>query len=416
LFAELAVALHEWKAPDCLDADRTFETVTMIDRQKNVAVLGATGSIGRSALEVIGASEGRLQAIGLSANSSCQGLLEAAQQHRPRWIVVADRAAAADHDWSTLPSETQLKQGEEALVELVRAEAVDVVLAGIVGSAGLRSTWAAIEAGKTVALANKETLVMAGPLVMKLACERGVDVLPVDSEHSAVFQAVQAGQPDEVRRIVLTASGGPFRTHTKQQLEQVTVEEALRHPTWDMGAKITIDSATMMNKALEVIEARWLFGLPVEKIDVVVHPQSIVHSMVEFVDGSVIAQLSPPDMKLPIQYALCYPQRMPCIAERLDLTRSLQLDFEPPDFDRFPALRLGFEAAERGGTTGCVLNAANEAAVAALLRGKLPFSQLVPVCRSVLENHDFDPQPDLAEVTRLDRWAREEVARWISAC
>jgi 1-deoxy-D-xylulose-5-phosphate reductoisomerase len=291
--------------------------------------------------------------------------------------------------------------------------AIDIVLAAIVGSAGLRSTWAAVAAGRRVAIANKETLVMAGPLVMELAEQTGAIVLPVDSEHSAVFQCLQAGRREQLKRIILTASGGPFRRHSREEIERVTVEEALRHPNWNMGPKITIDSATMMNKALEIIEARWLFNLRPDQIDVVVHPQSIVHSMVEFVDGSIIAQLSPPDMKLPIQYALHYPERCAGPAAKLDLSQPMSLDFEPPDEERFPALRLGREAAFAGGTAGAVLNAANEAAVECFLAGKLPFSQIVPVCRRTIEEHDFEAHPNLDRLVMLDRWARAEVLRWV---
>ncbi|HEY2147608.1 MAG TPA: 1-deoxy-D-xylulose-5-phosphate reductoisomerase, partial [Pirellulales bacterium] len=233
-----------------------------------------------------------------------------------------------------------------------------------------------------------------------------------DSEHSAIFQSLQAGRRDEVRRVVLTASGGPFMRHTPEQLARVTVEEALKHPTWRMGPKITVDSATMMNKAMEIIEARWLFDLAPEQIEVVVHPQSIVHSLVEFVDGSVIAQRSPPDMRLPIQYALTYPRRRPSPAARLDLARVLELTFEPADPERFPALGLGLEAARAGGTTGAVLNAANEAAVERFLAGRLPFVEIVPLCRTIMTHHEYDPSPTLARLLELDAWAREEVARW----
>ncbi len=288
-----------------------------------------------------------------------------------------------------------------------------MVLSAIVGSAGLHGTWAALEAGKPVALANKESLVMAGPLVMKLAAETKAALLPVDSEHSAIFQAIQSGKPDEVTRIILTASGGPFRTRTIDQLAEVTVSEALAHPTWDMGPKITIDSATLMNKALEIIEARWLFDMPSERIGVMIHPQSIVHSMVEFVDGSVLAQLSPPDMKLPIQYALTWPARRGGVAARFDWRQMLHLDFHPPDFERFGALELGLEVAGLGGTSGAVLNGANEAAVAAFIDGRLGFHQIVPACRDVLRNHNYDPSPALADVLAADRWARKELLHWI---
>jgi 1-deoxy-D-xylulose-5-phosphate reductoisomerase len=311
-----------------------------------------------------------------------------------------------------LPAGTRLAIGPEALDDLVRSPEVDRVVSAIVGAAGLRSTWAAVEAGKTVALANKETLVMAGPLVMRLAEQTGARILPVDSEHSAIHQALRSGTPDEVTRIVLTASGGPFRSWPRESLVAATPAEALKHPTWSMGRKITIDSATMMNKALELIEARWLFGVPAEKLGVLVHPQSIVHSLVEFVDGSVMAQLSPPDMKLPIQYALSYPERCPGPARRFDFAQGMQLDFEPPDLTRFPAVRLGYEAAARGGTAGAVLNAANEEAVRGFLDGALRFTDIADVCARVLDEHPFQPDPSLDDVRRLDAWARQEVVKW----
>ncbi|HEX4130333.1 MAG TPA: 1-deoxy-D-xylulose-5-phosphate reductoisomerase [Pirellulales bacterium] len=387
----------------------------MTDRSTRVAVLGSTGSIGRNALEVIAAAPGRLQAIGLAAFRSTAALEEQARQAKPAWIVVADADAAQEHDWSQLPRGIERLSGPEALERAVQRADVDTVLSAIVGSAGLRSTWAALEAGKTVALANKETLVVAGPLAIDLARRRGAMILPVDSEHSAIFQAMQAGRRDQVRRVILTASGGPFRNHSAEQLEQVTVDEALAHPNWSMGRKITIDSATMMNKALELIEARWLFDLDESQIEVVVHPQSIVHSMVEFVDGSVIAQMSPPDMKLPIQGALTWPDRLPGVAAKMDWARELRLEFEPADPERFPALELGREVARRGGTAGAVLNAANEAAVAGFLSGELRFTDIVPSCRAIVEQHAFEPSPSLERLFELDRWARQEVARWVCA-
>ena len=380
---------------------------------KKIVLLGSTGSIGRSTLEVIAASGGRLEPVALSAHSST-GLLERqARDFRPRRIVVTDKEAAAAHDWSGLPKGVELLVGPEALGRIVAEADVDVVVSAIVGRAGLEGTWAALAAGKTVALANKESLVVAGPLVTRLAAQTGAQILPVDSEHSAVFQALRAGRREEVRRVVLTASGGPFRTYPPKELAEVTVEDALAHPTWDMGPKITIDSATLMNKALEIVEARWLFDLTPQQIGVMIHPQSIVHSMVEYRDGSVIAQLSPPDMKLPIQYALCWPERREGVAEKLDWSRAMRLEFEPPDPQRHAALELGLEVARRGGTAGAVLNGANEAAVAAFLAGELGFAEIVPACRAVLEHHNFDPTPTLEELLRLDRWARKEVSRWV---
>ena len=385
----------------------------MTDRVPHVAVLRSTGSIGRSTLEVIAGSGGRLRAVALSAHGNTRLLLEQARRVRPRRVVVTDPEAAARHDWSGLPPETELQVGDAPLQDVVADAGVDVVVSAIVGSAGLVSTCAALEAGKTVALANKESLVVGGPLVMDLAARRNATLLPVDSEHSAVFQALRSDRREEVRRVVLTASGGPFRKYSLDQLAQVTVAEALAHPTWEMGPKITIDSATLMNKALEIIEARWLFDLRPEQIGVAIHPQSVVHSMVEYRDGSVIAQLSPPDMKLPIQYALCWPERREGVAAKLDWSRAMEWTFEPPDFERFEALRLGLEVAGAGGTAGAVLNGANEAAVAAFLQGRLGFHQIVPAVRAVVENHNHDPRPTLQQVMELDRWARQEVMCWI---
>ncbi len=385
----------------------------MTSRQTNVAVLGSTGSIGLSTLEVIAASDGQLRAVALLAHTSAAVLEEQARQFRPRRIVLTDQAAANRHNWSKLPEGVELLTGPDAVAHVVTDPEVDIVVSAIVGSAGLRGTWAALEAGKRVALANKESLVTGGPLLPQLARKNGAKILPVDSEHSAGFQALQAGRREEVRRVVLTASGGPFRTYSPQQLAQVTVADALAHPTWNMGPKITVDSATLMNKALEIIEARWLFDLDPEQIGVMIHPQSIVHSMVEYIDGSIVAQLSPPDMKLPIQYALTWPERRNSPAEKLDWSQALKLEFQPPDPERFAALSLGLEVARSGGTAGAVLNAANEAAVAAFLNEELGFHEIVPACRAVLEHHDFDPNPTLEQLFEADRWARQEVSRWV---
>jgi len=375
-----------------------------------IAVLGSTGSIGRSTLEVIAASGGRMRPHLLAAHTSTRRLVEQARAMRPDWVVVVDEAAAEDAVLADLPEGTRLAVGSGALCDLIREPAVDRVVSAVVGAAGLESTWAAVDAGKTVALANKETLVMAGPLVMRLAAERSALIVPVDSEHSAILQAIRAGRPREISRLILTASGGPFRTLPADRFAAVTPAEALRHPTWSMGPKITIDSATMMNKALELIEARWLFDVPAERIEVVVHPQSIVHSMVEFEDGAVVAQLGPPDMRLPIQYALDYPDRHPGPARRLDFTENISLEFEPPDQVRFPALAMGREAAARGGTAGAVLNAANEEAVRLFLEGELPFTGITAACRRALDRHAFVAEPTLEELRGVDAWARSEVA------
>ena len=382
-------------------------------RPLNVAVLGSTGSIGGSTLDVASASAGRIRPWLLAACRSTAKLVEQARAVRPAWVVVTDEAAAANPELQDLPAGTRLAVGQDALCDLVQQAEVDRVVSAIVGAAGLASTWAAVEAAKTVALANKETLVMAGPLVMQLAARTGAAILPVDSEHSAIMQALRSGGAGEVQRLLLTASGGPFRTKPAEDLATVTPEQALNHPTWSMGPKITIDSATMMNKALELIEARWLFDIPAEQIDVVVHPQSIVHSMVEFVDGSVVAQLSPPDMKLPIQLALDHPRRHPGPARRLDWATALHLDFEPPDVVRFPALTLGREAAMRGGTAGAVLNAANEVAVQSFLDGRISFPAIAEVTQAMLDAHPFEVEPSLDDILRLDAWARREAAAWI---
>jgi 1-deoxy-D-xylulose-5-phosphate reductoisomerase len=384
---------------------------------RRVVVLGSTGSIGTATLDVISCLPERLSAVGLSAHGNTRLLLDQVERHRPRWITLTDSAGVGEIDRSRL-GRTELLTGADGIRRMVADPETDVVVSAIVGAAGLAGTWAALEAGKTVALANKETLVVAGPLVMRLARERGATLLPVDSEHSAVFQCLartHGQRPVGIKRIVLTASGGPFRGRSRADLEDVTAGDALRHPTWRMGTKITVDSATLMNKALEVVEARWLFDLDPEQIDVIVHPESIVHSFVEFVDGSILAQLSPPDMRLPIQYALTYPDRLPGPAKRLDWSELAGLHFEPPDHETFPALQLGYEVARRGGTCGAVLNAANEAAVSRFLAGELPFLDIPRVCRAVLHHHDFSATPALDELAGADRWARNEVNRWINA-
>jgi 1-deoxy-D-xylulose-5-phosphate reductoisomerase len=387
-------------------------TLTNDASPRRVVVLGSTGSVGTSCLDVIAALPDRLSAVGLSAHRSWEGLFAQAERHQPRWIVVTDPAAFPRAERTSLRSSTRLLYGPEGIAAMVSDPDVDVVVTAIVGAAGLTGTWAALEAGKTVAVANKETLVMAGQLVMELAARRQARVLPVDSEHSAIFQALQGGRVSEVARVVLTASGGPFRGRRKADLARVTVDEALRHPTWRMGPKITVDSATLMNKALEVIEARWLFGLAPEQIEVIIHPESIIHSFVEFKDGSVLAQLSPPDMRLPIQYALTYPDRVPGPARKLNWAELGAWHFEQPDHDTFPALQLGYEVARRGGTCGAVLNAANEAAVGRFLTGDLEFLDIPRACRDVLANHHYSARPSLAELADIDRWARQEVTRW----
>ena len=378
-----------------------------------VVVLGSTGSVGRSALDVIGHDGGnRLKAWGLGARSSVEALIGQAREHRPRYIALADPDAAARVNGQLAGTGVEVLSGPDGLAQMAADPEADRVLSAVVGAAGLSGTWAAVEAGKIVALANKETLVVAGQLVMDLARRRGATLLPVDSEHSAIFQCLRSGTPKEVRRVILTSSGGPFRGKSRRELDGVTAEEALKHPTWRMGPKISIDSATLMNKALEVIEARWLFGLEPDQIEVVVHPESVVHSMVEFVDGSVVAQLSPPDMRLPVQFALTYPDRVLGPCPRLDLSRPTALTFEPPDRETFPCLDLGFEVMRRGGTAGAALNAANEAAVERFLGGSIGFNDIPRACRAALDHHTFDARPALGDLWTVDAQARREVRRW----
>ena len=385
---------------------------------KHIAVLGSTGSIGQSAIKVIQAIDG-LHLTAISGHQNIAALVEQATQLRPEYVVITDPAALDQFIAKSgrLPEleGTEFLVGPEELETIATLPQVDTVLAAIVGIAGLQSTFAAVSAGKRVALANKESMVVAGHLLTQLAAETGAEILPVDSEHSAIFQALKSGKSAEVSRVVLTASGGPFRELSYEAMAKVTVEQALAHPTWEMGRKISIDSATMMNKALELIEAKWLFNLSANQLAVTIHPQSIVHSLVEYCDGSSIAQLSPPDMMLPIQYAFSYPDRVNGPCPRLDLTQSWELSFLPPDLERFPAVELGFEVIKMGGTSGAVLNAANEAAVDAFLNQKIGFNDIVVACREILEQHYFDPFPDLAALLEADRWARLEISKWITA-
>ena len=379
---------------------------------KNITILGSTGSVGKNSLNVIDELDG-FSVFGISGHGNLDLLRQQAEKYTLAKVVASNAERASSYDFGSQLN-GRIEIGSDCLVKLATAPEVDIVVAAIMGRAGLESTLAAVEAGKRVALANKETLVLAGQQVTDAAARHGAEILPVDSEHSAVFQAIQAGKHSEIRQIILTASGGPFRDHSLAELQNVTVEQALAHPTWQMGRKISIDSATMMNKALEIIEARWLFNLPANQIRVTIHPQSIIHSLVEFEDSSVLAQLSPPDMKLPIQYALTYPHRTPGPSPSLDFSEVLQLELRPPDLDKFPALRLGYEVAERGGTSGAILNAANEAAVQAFLNHEMAFLDIVKSCEQVLQQHHFEPNPDLETLMKCDQWAREEINKWIS--
>jgi 1-deoxy-D-xylulose-5-phosphate reductoisomerase len=380
---------------------------------KRIAILGSTGSIGCSALEVIEHLGPPYRVAALSGHTQTEKLLEQARTFRPA-------AVALPHNPPTVASQLsqlgiKVYQGPNGLIDLVRRDDIDLVLAAIVGAAGLPAVLAAVESGKTIALANKESLVVAGSLLIPLAKKNSVQVLPVDSEHSAIFQAAQSGRLEEIKRIILTASGGPFRRASTKEIENATVQDALNHPTWRMGSKITIDSATMFNKALEIIEACWLFNLPPEKIEVVIHPESIIHSMVEFIDGSVIAQLSPPDMRTPIQYALTYPQRLPGISRKLDLSKPFSLNFEKPDPARFPALALGYKVAGEGGTLGAVLNGANEAAVAAFTSGKIRFMQISKLVAATIDAHQLQESPTLDDLLEADKWARSTVESLMTA-
>ena len=377
---------------------------------KRIAILGSTGSIGRSALAVVSAHPERLEVVGLAAGRNVERFAEQVACVRPAVVAVADDGALGRlRSSGALPAATVAGCGEGALVAVATHPRVELVLCASAGTAALGATLAAIEAGKVVALANKEVLVMAGRLMVEASRRRGVKILPVDSEHNAIHQCVDGRAPDDVLRYVLTASGGPFRARPAADLEAVTPADALRHPTWSMGPKITVDSATLMNKGLEVIEARWLFDASPDRIDVVIHPQSVVHSLVEFRDGSVIAQLGVTDMRLPIQYAFSYPERWPAPLPPLDLTTCGPLDFHAPDTDRFPCLGLAYHALRAGAAFPAVLNAANEVAVAAFLEHRLPFTAIPRVIETTLEaaaaRAPAEPS-GLTEVRELDAWAR----------
>jgi 1-deoxy-D-xylulose-5-phosphate reductoisomerase len=381
---------------------------------KRLAILGSTGSIGRSALAVVDAHPSRLRVVSLAAGDNATLMAEQVRRYRPALAAMATGDAADRLRAAGGVSSTQVAGGAEGLVAAATHPDVDIVICASSGTAGLDAVLAAIEAGKTIALANKEVLVMGGALVTEAARRRGVSVLPVDSEHNAIHQCLHGRPLTEVRRLILTASGGPFRGYTRDALARVTPAEALKHPTWQMGRKITIDSATLMNKGLEVIEARWLFDTGADQIDVVIHPQSIVHSMVELSDGSVIAQLGVTDMRLPIQYACSYPERWEASLPPLDLTRAPALEFLPPDVERFPSLALAYRALREGGTVAVVLNAANEVAVEAFLDGKLGFMAIPQVVERAMNAHVSERVSSLQVVRRADAWARDyarEMAR-----
>ena len=374
-----------------------------------MVVLGATGSIGESALKVARDIPERVEIVGLAANSNAEKLAAAANEVRPESVCLVD-TTRIDILRKALEYQPRIFAGEEGLREISCLANAEMVLVAIVGTGGLRPALAAIEAGKDLAVASKEILVMAGEIVMREARENGVHVLPVDSEHNAIFQCLD-GRPSEVRRIILTASGGPFRETPATEFVDLTPEEALKHPTWNMGPKITIDSATLFNKGLEMIEARWLFGVEMKRVEVVIHPQSIVHSMVEFADGSTIAQLSYSDMCFPIQYAVTWPERVPNTLPPLDFSKLSKLEFFPPRYDDFPALNLARRAGETGATLPAVMNAANEVAVAAFLDRQLRFPQIWQAVEQVMDGHTLVAHPDLDALLQADQWARAEAAK-----
>ena len=386
---------------------------------KKLAILGSTGSIGTQTLDVVREHPDRFEVYAICANRSVDKLVEQARDFRPEVVCIADESLYTELKQklqAALGADAEMMKvwaGADAIAEMVTMPSIDIVVAAMVGYAGLRPTMEAIRAGKTIALANKETLVVAGELICALAEQYHAPILPVDSEHSAIFQSLVGEDHSEIEKILLTASGGPFRTWTLDQISRAKAADALRHPNWDMGAKITIDSASMMNKGFEVIEAKWLFGVDVEKIEVLVHPQSIVHSAVQFTDGAVKAQLGAPDMRLPIQYALTFPERLGASFPRLDLFKTANLTFEKPDLERFPNLRLAYEAMHRGGNMPCVLNAANEVVNLAFREGKMGFLEMSDVIGKTMDKTTFVSEPSYEDYVASDADARRIAAEMI---
>ncbi len=379
---------------------------------KKIAILGSTGSIGKNALRVIEALGTGYELVAVTAHTSVELLAEQVRKYRPKYAGIEKPAMAARLAELISGCDTQIISGPDTMVQVATLDDADIVLTAVVGAAGLPATIAAAKAGKTLAIANKEPLVIAGELLMKTARENNARIIPVDSEHSAIFQCLQAGCRSEVGKLILTSSGGPFRTSTKEQIRSATIKDALKHPTWDMGPKITIDSATMMNKALEIIEAKWLFDVPVDMIEVLIHPESIVHSLVEFVDGSVVAQLGTPDMCLPIQYAFTYPAREKGVAAYLDLGKLGSLNFHSPNFDTFRSLKLCYDVAREGGSAPVVFNAANEQAVAGFLEGSIEFYRIIELVEQALDEHKSVDSLSLEALIETDRWARG----FVSSC
>ena len=376
------------------------------ERQKQIAVLGSTGSIGTQTLDVVRANPDRYAVYAICAHRSIDRLVEQAMEFHPEVVCIADESLYDELKERLSSLNCKVWAGESAIAEVVTMPSIDIVVAAMVGYAGLRPTIEAIKAGKTIALANKETLVVAGEIICQLALQYHAPILPVDSEHSAIFQSLVGEDRNEIEKILLTASGGPFRTYSLEQMKSVTATDALKHPNWDMGAKITIDSASMMNKGFEVIEAKWLFGVPVEKIQVLVHPQSIVHSAVQFTDGAIKAQLGAPDMRLPIQYALSFPERLRSDFPRADLFALKDLTFEEPDIARFPNLGLAYEAMRRGGNIPCVLNAANEVVNLAFREGQCGFLQMSDIIAATMDKATVIAKPTYEDYVATDAEAR----------
>jgi 1-deoxy-D-xylulose-5-phosphate reductoisomerase len=376
--------------------------------RRKLAILGATGSVGKSTLDLIERNPERFEVVAVTAATNAEALADIARRTGARLAVVSDERRLSDLQELLVGSNCRAEAGDEALIEAAAGEA-ELVIAAIVGCAGLKPVMAAVEAGRTVALANKEALVTAGALMTEAAVRSGATLLPIDSEHNAIFQCLACSRNDDIARIILTASGGPFRTASAEMMRSATPAEAVAHPNWSMGAKISVDSATMMNKGLELIEAHHLFGVPSKRIEIVIHPQSVVHSLVEFVDGSVLAQLGSPDMRIPIAYALAWPERIPTPAQRLDLASIARLEFEEPDLTRFPALRIAREALEAGGSAPAVLNAANEAAVSRFLTGSIGFTDIPRLVERALEESNLAAPSSIAEVLEIDRLTRQRV-------
>jgi 1-deoxy-D-xylulose-5-phosphate reductoisomerase len=382
---------------------------------KKIAILGSTGSIGVNTLRVIEGLGSDYEVFALTAHNNAELLAKQAKQFKPACIAITNPEKESELVAMLGDFAGKILIGPKAMIEIAEIDEVDTLVTAVVGAAGLPAVLRAAEKGKTLAIANKEPLVIAGELLTKVAKENNATILPIDSEHSAIFQSLQSGNINEVSRIILTASGGPFRTAKPEDMENVTLEEALTHPTWNMGPKITVDSATMMNKALEVIEAVWLFGVPVDKIEILIHPESVIHSMVEFVDGSIIAQLGTPDMCVPIQYALTYPQRKAGIASHLKLDEIAKLTFEKPNYELFRTIGLGFEVAKKGGSAPVVFNAANEAAVEKFLAGEIKFAMIVKIIEHCVNEHEHLANVSLEELLEADRWARKEAESYIAS-